>query len=89
MYLSSNGSNQPSCDNTKSSLRLLCQLFFCYVPCYTMLQVIVALSAEATAYSHDPKKAMPDPPTLPVGASAALVSLVQVSCHDETAHMTL
>jgi oligosaccharyltransferase complex subunit beta len=49
----------------------------------------VALSAEATAYSHDPKKAMPDPPTLPVGASAALVSLVQVSCHDETAHMTL
>lgn len=42
-----------------------------------MLQVTVALSAEPTAYSHDPKKAMPEPPTLPVGANIALVSLVQ------------
>jgi oligosaccharyltransferase complex subunit beta len=38
----------------------------------------VALSAEATAYSHDPKKAMHEPPSLPVGGTAALVSLVQV-----------
>lgn len=42
------------------------------------VQVTVALSAEPTAYSHEPKKAMPEPPTLPVGATAALVSLVQV-----------
>jgi oligosaccharyltransferase complex subunit beta len=40
--------------------------------------VTVALSAEATGYSHDPKKAMPEPPSLPVGGTAALVSLVQV-----------
>eukprot|EP00882_Tetradesmus_deserticola_P030394 GHRQ01034117.1.p1 GENE.GHRQ01034117.1~~GHRQ01034117.1.p1 ORF type:complete len:258 (+),score=82.52 GHRQ01034117.1:40-774(+) len=40
--------------------------------------VTVALSAEATAYSHDPRKAMPEPPSLPVGATAAIVSLVQV-----------
>ncbi|KAF6264698.1 dolichyl-diphosphooligosaccharide-protein glycosyltransferase [Scenedesmus sp. NREL 46B-D3] len=39
--------------------------------------VTVALSAEATAYSHDPKKAMPEPPSLPVGGTAAIVSLVQ------------
>eukprot|EP00879_Flechtneria_rotunda_P025422 GHRR01027016.1.p1 GENE.GHRR01027016.1~~GHRR01027016.1.p1 ORF type:complete len:331 (+),score=101.31 GHRR01027016.1:89-1081(+) len=39
--------------------------------------VTVALSAEATAYSHDPSKPLLDPPTLPVGGSAALVSLVQ------------
>lgn len=37
----------------------------------------VALSGEATAYSHDPKKAMADPPALPAGGAAALVSLVQ------------
>jgi hypothetical protein len=41
-------------------------------------QVTVALSAESTGYSHDPKKAMPEPPSLPVGGTAALVSLVQV-----------
>ena len=38
----------------------------------------VALSGEGTSYSHDPKKILPDPPALPVGAAAALVSLVQV-----------
>lgn len=42
------------------------------------LQVTVALSGEASSYSHDPKKAMPEPPSLPVGGTAALVSLVQV-----------
>jgi hypothetical protein len=40
--------------------------------------VTVALSGEATSYSHDPKKTLPDPPALPVGGAAALVSLVQV-----------
>uniref|UniRef100_A0A383W075 Dolichyl-diphosphooligosaccharide--protein glycosyltransferase 48 kDa subunit n=1 Tax=Tetradesmus obliquus TaxID=3088 RepID=A0A383W075_TETOB len=39
--------------------------------------VTVALSGEASSYSHDPKKAMPEPPSLPVGGTAALVSLVQ------------
>lgn len=39
--------------------------------------VTVALSGEATAYSHDPKKAAADPPAMPVGGAAALVSLVQ------------
>lgn len=39
--------------------------------------VTVALSGEATSYSHDPKKTLPDPPALPVGGAAALVSLVQ------------
>ncbi|GBF95806.1 hypothetical protein Rsub_08242 [Raphidocelis subcapitata] len=39
--------------------------------------ITVALSGEATAYSHDPKKAMAEPPALPVGGAAALVSLVQ------------
>lgn len=39
--------------------------------------VTVALSGEATAYSHDPKKAVAEPPLLPAGGSAALVSLVQ------------
>lgn len=41
-------------------------------------QVMVALSASPTAYSHDPSKTMPDPPTLPVGEAAALVTLMQV-----------
>jgi len=37
----------------------------------------VLLSAEPTAYSHDPKKAMLDPPALPAGSSAALVTALQ------------
>lgn len=41
------------------------------------LQVTVALSAGPTAYSHDPKKAAAEPPLLPAGGSAALVSLAQ------------
>jgi hypothetical protein len=45
---------------------------------FAIQQVTVALSAGPTAYSHDPKKAMPEPPSLPVGGTAALVSLVQV-----------
>ena len=40
--------------------------------------VMVALSGEGTSYSTDASKALPDPPALPVGAGAALVSLVQV-----------
>lgn len=36
------------------------------------------MSGEPTSYSHDPKKTLPDPPALPVGGAAALVSLVQV-----------
>lgn len=42
------------------------------------MQVIVALSGEATTYSAEPNKAAPEPPALPVGGGAALVSLVQV-----------
>lgn len=45
------------------------------------MQVIVALSGEATTYSADPSKAAPEPPALPVGGGAALVSLVQVRGH--------
>lgn len=45
--------------------------------CLQTPQVTVALSGEPTAYSHDPKKAMAEPPLLPAGGSAALVALVQ------------
>lgn len=37
----------------------------------------IALSASETAYSHDPSKAMSEPPALLAGGSAALVTLVQ------------
>ncbi|KAI8463906.1 MAG: Dolichyl-diphosphooligosaccharide--protein glycosyltransferase subunit WBP1 [Monoraphidium minutum] len=39
--------------------------------------VTVVLSAEASGYSHDPKKAPAEPPLLPAGGTAALVSAVQ------------
>ena len=39
--------------------------------------VTVALSGSPTAYSHDPKRAPAEPPALPVGGAAALVTLVQ------------
>jgi hypothetical protein len=37
----------------------------------------VLLSGEATSYSHDPTKAAAEPPLLPAGGAAALVSAVQ------------
>lgn len=42
------------------------------------MQITVALSAPLTSYSHDPRKSMPEPPTLMVGSGISLVSLVQV-----------
>lgn len=39
--------------------------------------VTVVLSAAATSYSHDPRKAMVEPPSLMVGNGAALVTAVQ------------
>ncbi|KIZ07826.1 oligosaccharyltransferase complex subunit beta [Monoraphidium neglectum] len=39
--------------------------------------VTVLLSGEATSYSHDPTKAAAEPPLLPAGGAAALVSAVQ------------
>ncbi len=41
-------------------------------------QVTVAASASPSAYSHDPRKSMAEPPTLMAGASIALLALVQV-----------
>ncbi|PNW72980.1 hypothetical protein CHLRE_14g614100v5 [Chlamydomonas reinhardtii] len=37
----------------------------------------VVLSAPATAYSHDPKKSMLEPPSLMAGAAASLITAVQ------------
>jgi oligosaccharyltransferase complex subunit beta len=39
--------------------------------------VTVALSAPATSYSHDPRKSLPEPPSLLVGSGVSLVSVVQ------------
>ena len=48
------------------------------------MQVAVALSAPATAYSHDPRKPMLEPPVLLVGSGIALVTLTQVrACSTE------
>ncbi len=38
----------------------------------------MVLSAPATAYSHDSRKSMLEPPQLMVGAAASLVTAVQV-----------
>eukprot|EP00878_Enallax_costatus_P006352 GHUV01006660.1.p1 GENE.GHUV01006660.1~~GHUV01006660.1.p1 ORF type:complete len:262 (+),score=62.04 GHUV01006660.1:98-883(+) len=64
------GSNQPKAP-------VLFQGAAATVPSSSEL-AIVALSGEPTAYSADPSKASPDPPALPVGGGAALVTLVQV-----------
>jgi hypothetical protein len=41
-------------------------------------QGIVAVSASVSAYSHDPRKSMAEPPALMAGPSIALMALVQV-----------
>ncbi|KAG2491121.1 hypothetical protein HYH03_010565 [Edaphochlamys debaryana] len=46
------------------------------VPSNSELATVV-LSAPGTAYSHDPKKSMIEPPALMVGAAASLVTAVQ------------
>lgn len=71
----------PACLPACSCLPVCCPsvgLSLCSVFTTCHQQVTVALSGEATSYSHDPKKTLPDPPALPVGGAAALVSLVQV-----------
>lgn len=50
-------------------------------------QVTVVLSASSTAYSHDPRKAVLEPPLLLTGHGAALVSAVQVRDSPDTRHL--
>lgn len=52
--------------------------------CVLLLQVTVVLSASSTAYSHDPRKAVLEPPLLLTGQGASLVSAVQVRHKPDT-----
>jgi hypothetical protein len=49
------------------------------LPLHSTLQATVVLSAPDTAYSHDPRKPILEPPALIAGQAASLVTAVQVS----------